>query len=73
MNGLPKKGLRFWDNEVFENIEGFMGEILRNVKNHPSLTPPLKGGEKQNTLILNTYLYEQRTLGAIKEPVKKKF
>jgi len=36
--------LRLWNNEVFENPEGVLEEIRRNVIGHPPLTPPIKGG-----------------------------
>lgn len=40
------KVLRFWNNEVLQNIGGVIEVILENCLNHPPLTPPLKGGEK---------------------------
>ena len=40
------KVLRFWNNEVFTNIEGVLEVIRMNCLNHPPLTPPVKGGEK---------------------------
>ena len=43
------KVLRFWNNEVLQNINGVL-EVIRenciNHLNHPPLTPPIKGGEK---------------------------
>ena len=42
--------LRFWDNEVFENIEGVL-EVIRqrmhSVNLHPPFAPPVEGGEKE--------------------------
>lgn len=44
---LRKQGfkiLRFWDNEILENINGVMEEILTYCPNqNPPLTPPIKG------------------------------
>ena len=37
------KVLRFWNNEVFTNIEGVLEVIRMNCLNHPPLTPPVKG------------------------------
>lgn len=40
--------LRFWDNEVTENIEGVLEKILNIVNNSPfPWSPPLKGGERE--------------------------
>lgn len=36
--------LRLWNNEVFENFEGVLEEIRRNVIGHPPLAPPIEGG-----------------------------
>jgi len=33
---------RFWNHDVLQNIEGVLSQIL----NHPPLTPPIKGGER---------------------------
>lgn len=33
---------RFWNHEVLQNIEGVLSQIL----NHPPLTPPIMGGER---------------------------
>jgi len=38
--------LRFWNNEVLQNIEGVLETIRINCLRHPPLTPPIKGGEK---------------------------
>jgi very-short-patch-repair endonuclease len=40
------KVLRFWNNEVLQNLEGVLETIRVNCLHHPSLTPPIKGGEK---------------------------
>lgn len=41
--------IRIWNNDIYGNIEGVM-EYLNNItKNHPPLTPPLKGGEQDST------------------------
>jgi very-short-patch-repair endonuclease len=39
------KVLRFWDNEVLQNLEGVLETIRDNCLSHPPLTPPIKGGE----------------------------
>lgn len=36
--------LRFWNNEIFNNIEGVLQVIKEHCLSHPSLTPPVKGG-----------------------------
>jgi very-short-patch-repair endonuclease len=38
--------LRFWNNEVLQNLEGVLETIRVNCLRHPPLTPPIKGGEK---------------------------
>jgi very-short-patch-repair endonuclease len=38
--------LRFWDNEVLQNLEGVLETIRVNCLRHPPLTPPIKGGEE---------------------------
>ena len=38
--------LRFWNNEVLQNLEGVLETIRANCLRHPPLTPPIKGGEK---------------------------
>jgi very-short-patch-repair endonuclease len=46
---LSKQGfrvLRFWNNEVLQNLEGVLETIRVNCLRHPPLTPPIKGGEK---------------------------
>jgi very-short-patch-repair endonuclease len=40
------KVLRFWNNEVLQNLEGVLETIRLNCLRHPPLTPPIKGGEK---------------------------
>ena len=37
--------IRFWNNEVMNNIEGVLAVILNSSFNHPPLAPPIKGGE----------------------------
>lgn len=39
------KVLRFWNNEVLQNIEGVLEVIRENCISHPPLSPPIKGGE----------------------------
>ena len=44
---LKKNGfriLRFWNNEVFTNIDGVLDIIRVNCLKSPSPTPPVKGG-----------------------------
>jgi very-short-patch-repair endonuclease len=36
--------LRFWNNDVFKNMNGILGVIIESCLNHPPLTPPIKGG-----------------------------
>jgi very-short-patch-repair endonuclease len=38
--------LRFWNNEVFENIEGVMAVILRTVDERATTSPPLPSPSK---------------------------
>jgi very-short-patch-repair endonuclease len=38
--------LRFWNNEVWQNLEGVLEIIRANCLRHPPLTPPIKGGER---------------------------
>jgi len=40
------KVLRFWNNEVFSNIEGVLETIRKELTRAPSPTPPIKGGGK---------------------------
>jgi len=45
---LSKQGfkvLRFWNNDVLNNIDGVLEVIKENCEGHPPLTPPIKGGE----------------------------
>lgn len=37
--------LRFWNNQVIENMEGVLLTIKNIFNRHPPLAPPLKGGE----------------------------
>ena len=37
--------LRFWNNEVLQNIEGVLETIERRCLLHPPPAPPVKGGE----------------------------
>jgi very-short-patch-repair endonuclease len=39
--------LRFWSNEVLQNLEGVLEAIRENCLRHPPLTPPIKGGENE--------------------------
>ncbi|MFQ5964287.1 MAG: endonuclease domain-containing protein [Candidatus Scalinduaceae bacterium] len=39
------KVLRFWNNDVFKNINGILEVISSKSLNHPPLSPPIKGGE----------------------------
>lgn len=39
------KILRFWNNDILNNIEGVMATLMEACDNHPPLTPPIKGGE----------------------------
>ncbi len=41
------KVLRFWNNEVLQNIEGVLEVIRENCLSHPPPTPPVKGGENK--------------------------
>jgi very-short-patch-repair endonuclease len=41
------KVLRFWNNEVLQNLEGVLETIRVNCFRHPPLTPPIRGGEKE--------------------------
>ncbi|MFZ5448375.1 MAG: endonuclease domain-containing protein [Thermodesulfobacteriota bacterium] len=45
LNGQGFKVLRFWNNEVLQNLEGVLETIRLNCLSHPPLTPPIKGGE----------------------------
>ena len=45
---LNKEGfkvLRFWNHEVFKNLDGVLEVISENCSNHPPLPPPIKRGE----------------------------
>jgi len=46
------KVLRFWNNEVFENIEGVLLSILNALEDTPSLTLPPQGGGNNTEEIL---------------------
>ncbi len=39
------KVIRFWNNDVLENLEGVLETITDNCVSHPPLTPPIKGGD----------------------------
>jgi very-short-patch-repair endonuclease len=41
------KVLRFWNNEVLQNLEGVLETIRVNCLRHPPLTPSIKGGENE--------------------------
>jgi very-short-patch-repair endonuclease len=48
MNGLKAKGfkvLRFWNNEVFTNIEGVLEVIRGHLLKSPSPIPSHRGGD----------------------------
>jgi very-short-patch-repair endonuclease len=45
LNSQGFRVLRFWNNEVLQNLEGVMETIRVNCLRHPPLTPPIKGGE----------------------------
>ncbi|OHD63503.1 MAG: hypothetical protein A2176_11380 [Spirochaetes bacterium RBG_13_51_14] len=52
-NWLKSQGfsiIRFWNNEVMNNIDGVLAEIFNFCSHHPPLTPPIKGGEQRNSL-----------------------
>ncbi|OHD70757.1 MAG: DNA (cytosine-5-)-methyltransferase [Spirochaetes bacterium RBG_16_49_21] len=36
--------IRFWNNEVMNNIDGVLAVIFNFCSNHPPLAPPIKGG-----------------------------
>ena len=47
-NWLQNQGfriLRFWNNEVLQNLEGVLERLRDQIIRHPPLTPPIKGGE----------------------------
>ena len=39
------KVLRFWNNDILQNMEGVLKRIREHCLSHPPLTPPVKGGE----------------------------
>jgi very-short-patch-repair endonuclease len=41
--------LRFWNNEVLQNMDAVREVILRNLQNTPYLSPSPKGGKKKFT------------------------
>ena len=43
--GQGFKVLRFWNNDVLNNIQEVLEVIRRYCLSHPPLTPPIKGGE----------------------------
>jgi very-short-patch-repair endonuclease len=45
LNNQGFRVLRFWNNEVLQNLEGVLETIRDNCLSHPPLTPPIKGGE----------------------------
>jgi very-short-patch-repair endonuclease len=45
LNSQGFRVMRFWNNEVLENLEGVLEAIRDNCLRHPPLTPPIKGGE----------------------------
>ncbi len=46
LNNQGFRVLRFWNNEVLENLEGVLETVRENCLSHPPLAPPSKGGEK---------------------------
>ena len=46
LNSQGFRVLRFWNNEVMQNLEGVLETIRANCLSHPPLAPPIKGGEK---------------------------
>ncbi len=44
LRGEGFRVLRFWNNDVFQNIDGVLETIRRYLFKHPPLTPPIKGG-----------------------------
>jgi len=46
--------LRFWNNEVLQNLEGVLETIRVNCLRHPPLTPPIKGGGVHVEVVVNT-------------------
>ncbi len=46
LNSQGFRVVRFWNNEVLQNLEGVLETIRTNCLRHPPLTPPIKGGEK---------------------------
>jgi very-short-patch-repair endonuclease len=46
LRGRGFEVLRFWNNEVLENIDGVMETIRLRCMRHPPLAPPVKGGVK---------------------------
>jgi len=47
LNSQGFRVLRFWNNEVLQNLEGVLETIRVNCLRHPPLTPPIKGGERE--------------------------
>lgn len=45
LNSQGFRVLRFWNNEVLQNLAGVLETIRDNCLRHPPLTPPIKGGE----------------------------
>jgi very-short-patch-repair endonuclease len=45
LNSQGFRVMRFWNNEVLQNLEGVLKTIRVNCLRHPPLTPPIKGGE----------------------------
>ena len=42
--------LRFWNNEVFQNLEGVLSRILEVVAPSPSIPPPRGGREEKRSI-----------------------
>ncbi|MBI5212961.1 MAG: DUF559 domain-containing protein, partial [Nitrospirae bacterium] len=53
LNEQGYKVLRFWNNEVLQNIEMVLEVIRENCLSHPPLTPPIKGGVKGAIISIN--------------------
>ncbi len=47
LNSQGFRVLRFWNNEVLQNLEGVLETIIAKCRRHPPLAPPIKGGERE--------------------------
>lgn len=50
LESLGFKILRFWNNDVMENIDGVLESIVSYVNSHPSLLSEREGVKKETTL-----------------------